>query len=62
MESTVTTTEGAPVAEEVPEEANAITKWQRQSHAHHWQQVTRAPFPGGRFPAKFGCRPIKLEL
>jgi len=45
MESTATTTEGAPVAEEVQEEANAITKWQRQSHAHHWQQVTRAPFP-----------------
>jgi len=37
-------------------------KRQRQKHAHHWQQFTRAQFPGGRFPAKFGCQPIKLEL
>ena len=37
-------------------------KRQRQKHAHHWQQFTRALFPGGRFPAKFGCQPIKLEL
>ena len=37
-------------------------KRQRQNHAHHWQQFTRAQFPGGRFPAKFGCQPIKLEL
>ena len=63
MKSTVITTEGAPVPEGVPEEANAITKKrQRQNHAHHWHQVTRALFPGGRFPAKFGCQPIKLEL
>jgi len=37
-------------------------KRQRQKHAHYWQQFTRAQFPGGRFPAKFGCRPIKLEI
>ena len=37
-------------------------KRQRQKHAHHWQQSTRAQLPGGRFPAKFGCQPIKLEL
>ena len=27
---------------------------QRQKHADHWQPFTRAQFPGGRFPAKFG--------
>ena len=37
-------------------------KRQRQKHAQHWQLLTRAQFPGGRFPAKFGCQPIKLEL
>jgi len=36
-------------------------KRQRHRHAHHWQQLTRAQFPGGQFPAKFGCPPIKLE-
>ena len=36
-------------------------KRQRQKHAHNWQQFTRAQFPGGRVPAKFGCQPIKLE-
>ena len=63
MEST--TIEGAPVAEGLPEETNvgdSRKKRQRQKHAHHWQQFTRAQFPGGRFPAKFGCQPIKLEL
>ena len=38
------------------------TKRQRQKHVHHWQQFTRAFFPGGRFPAKFGYQPIELEL
>jgi len=37
-------------------------KRQRQKHAQHWQLLTRAQFPGSRFPAKFGCQPIKLEL
>jgi len=37
-------------------------KRQRQSHALHCQQTSRAQFPAGRFPAKFGCQPIKLEL
>ena len=60
------TTEGALVAEGLSEEANRALetqkKRQRQKHAHHWQQFRRAQFPGGRFPAKFGCQPIKLEL
>ena len=37
-------------------------KRQRQNHAHHWQQFTRAQLPGGQFPVKFVCQPIKLEL
>ena len=37
-------------------------KRQRQSHTHHCQQFTRAEFPAGQLPAKFGRRPIKLEL
>ena len=61
-----TTREGAPVAEGLPEKTNGIgdsrKKRQRQKHAHHQQQFTRAQFPGGQFPAKFGCQPIKLEL
>ena len=64
MEST--TKEGAPVAEGLQEETNGIgdsrKERQRQNHAHHWQQLTRAQLPGGWFPAKFGCQPIKLEL
>ena len=63
MEST--TTEGAPAAEGLPEETNAIgdsrQKRERQKHAHRRQQFTRAQFPGGRFPAKWGGQPIKLE-
>jgi len=62
MEST--TTEGAPVAEGLPEETNGIgdsKKRQRQKHAHNWQQFTRAQLLGDRFPAKFGCQPIKLD-
>ena len=37
-------------------------KRQRRKHADHCQQFTRAQFPADRFPAKFGCQPIKLEL
>ena len=37
-------------------------KRQRQKHAHRWQQLTRAQFPGGRIPAKFGFQPIKFEF
>ena len=65
MEST--TTEGAPVVEGLP--VGDQQHWrlkrkkrQRQKHTPHWQQFTRAELPGGRFPAKFGCQPIKLEL
>jgi len=55
------------VAEGLPEETKRQwrlkkKKRQRQKHAHHSQQFTRAQFPGGRFPAKFRCQPIKLEL
>ena len=61
-----TTTEGAPVAEGLPEEANdfggSTKNRQRHNHTHHWQQFTRAQFPGSQFPAKFGYQPIKLEL
>ena len=62
MEST--TREGAPVADGLPEETNGIgdSKRQRRKHADHCQQFTRAQFPADRFPAKFGCQPIKLEL
>jgi len=60
------TTEEAQVAEGLPEENNGIgnsrQKRQRQNHAHPWLLFTRAQFPGGRFPAKFGGQPIKLEL
>ena len=52
------------MVEGLPEETNGIgdsKKPQRQKHARNWQQFTRAQFPGGRFPAKFGCQPIKLE-
>jgi len=47
-----------------PKEANGMEKQEkrpRRKHAHDWQQHTRARFPGGRLPAKFGCQPIKLE-
>jgi len=65
MEST--TTERAPVEESLQEEANVTRdrlkkKRQRQNHTPHWQHLTRAQFPGCRFPAKFGCQPIKLQL
>jgi len=63
MESS--TTEGAPVVEGLPEEVKSIgkkKKRQRRKHAHHRQQFTRAQFPDGQFPPKFGCQPIKLEV
>ena len=48
--------EGESVADGLPQEANAIgdsgQKRQRWKHAHHEQQLPRAQFPGGRFPAK----------
>jgi len=50
---------------DLPEENNGIgdsRKRQRQVHANHCQKLTRAQIPGGRFPAKFGYQPIKLEL
>jgi len=37
------------VAEGLPEEANGVgnsRKRPRQKHANHWQQFTRAQFPG----------------
>ena len=59
------TIEGVPVAESLREKANRIgdsrKKRQRRKHAHLWQQFTRARFPVGQFPVKFGRQPIKLE-
>ena len=43
------------------DQRNWRRKRQRQKHTHLWQQFTRAQIPGSRFPAKFGCQPIKLE-
>ena len=45
MESS--TTEGAPVAEGLPEETNAIGTQEKTTETeatHHWQQFTRAQF------------------
>ena len=57
-----TTTEGAPVAEGRPTGGPTGEERQGQKHAHHWQRFTHDRFPGGRFLAKFGCQPIRLEL
>jgi len=59
----LTIAEEEPVAVRLPKEENAIgDSRQRQKQAYHGQKLTRAPFPGSLFPAKFGCQPIKLEL
>jgi len=34
----------------------------RQRQRHTLATVYACTVPGGRFPAKFGCQPIKLEL
>ena len=63
MESTVTITEEAPVAEGVLEEANAITKNDRDRITPitgNRLRVHRSQAVGSR--QKFGCQPIKLEL
>ena len=62
MESTASTTEGAPVAEGVLEETNAITKTTETESRPSLATVYACTVPGGRFPAKFGSQPIKLEL
>jgi len=51
------------VAEGILEEANAITKKTTETESRPSLATGYAcTVPGGRFPAKFGCRPIKLEL
>ena len=47
-----TTTEGTPVAYRRRPTALDTQKRQRQKHAQNLQQLTRAGFPGDRFPAK----------
>ena len=59
-----TTTEGAPVAEGKPQEANGIenSRITTETEAHSPLATAYAcTVPGGRFPAKFGRQPIKLE-
>ena len=56
MESTVIITEGAPVAEGVPEKDNAITKKTTETESRPSLATGYAcTVPGGPFPAKFGC-------
>ena len=55
----------APMAEGLPEEANAIgdSRKTTETETHSPQATVYAcSFPGGRLPAKFGIQPIKLEL
>ena len=54
-----------PAAEDLPEEVNAIgdsRKNDRDRNTFITGNSLRVQFPGGRFPAKFGCEPIKFEL
>ena len=63
MEST--TTEGAPVAEGLPEETNAIGTQEKTTETEAHSPLATAyacPVPGDRFLVKFGCQPIKLDL
>ena len=61
MEST--TTEEAPMAEGLPEEANGIGKNDRdRSTLTSGNSLRVHSFQAGRFPAKFGFEPIKFEL
>ena len=64
------TTEGAPLAEGLTEEVNGIGDSNKQTKKIDRDRNTLIngnslrvhSLPGGRFPAKFGCQPIKLEL
>jgi len=63
MEST--TTEGAPAAGGLPEEANAIGDSRKTTETESRTSlvtVYTCTVPGCQFPAKFGFQPIKLEL
>ena len=63
MEST--TTEGAPAAWGLPEEANAIGDSRKTTETESRTSlvtVYTCTVPGCQFPAKFGFQPIKLEL
>ena len=53
------------MAEGLPEEANAIGNSRKTTETetrYTLATVYACTVPGGRFPAKFGCQPIKLEL
>ena len=53
------------MAEGLPEEANGIGNSRindRDGNMPFAVNSSRVHFPGGPFPAKFGCQPIKLEL
>ena len=61
----LTTTERASVAEGLPVEANGIgnsRKTTKTETRYTLATVYACTVPGGRFPAKFGCQPIKLDL
>ena len=61
-----TTTEGAPVAEGLPEKANAIGDTRENDRDRNTLTTGNSlrvhSLSGKNFPAIFGCQPIKLEL
>ena len=63
--SVTTLMEGVPVAEGLPEEVDAIAN-SRKNDRDRSTLTTGYSYacsaPGGGFPAKFGCQPMKLEL
>ena len=59
------TTRGAPVSDGLPKEAKSIGDPRKTTETEtrtSWETVDACKFPGSKFPAKFGCQPIKLEL
>ena len=60
MEST--TKEGASVAEGLPEEANAIGDSRKSDRDRNTLLIGNSLRVHCQFPAKFGYKPIKLEL
>ena len=65
QQSETTTTEGAPVAEDLPQEASDIGDSRKSTETETRSWLARAyacGVPGGRFPAKFGYQPIKSKL
>ena len=60
-----TTTERAPVAEGLPEEANGIGESRKTTETETHSPLTivyACTVSWRRFPAKFGCQPVMLEL